>query len=80
MRISIPVLAAVVLVFAFAAPAGAAKYHRHVAGYAAGGPGFHGGVMRGPLYNGQDYLGNDPDPNIRAYLLRDLSSRYGGGR
>jgi putative exporter of polyketide antibiotics len=41
---------------------------------------FQGGVMAGPLYNGQDYLGDDPDPNIRAYLLRDLSGRYGGGR
>ena len=41
---------------------------------------FQGGVMRGPLYNGQDYLGDDPDPNIRAYLLRDLTGRYGGGR
>ena len=41
---------------------------------------FQGGVLAGPLYNGQDYLGDDPDPNIRAYLLRDLSGRYGGGR
>ena len=49
-------------------------------GYAARGSGFQGGVLAGPLYNGQDYLGDDPDPNIRAYLLRDLSGRYGGGR
>ncbi len=34
---------------------------------------YQGGVMAGPLYNGQDYLGDDPDPNIRSYLLRDLS-------
>ena len=34
----------------------------------------------GPLYYSGTYLGDDPDPNIRAYLLRDLSSRYGGGR
>jgi hypothetical protein len=40
---------------------------------------FQGGVLAGPLYNGQDYLGDDPDPNIRAYLLRDMS-RYGGQR
>jgi hypothetical protein len=44
------------------------------------GPHYQGGVMAGPLYNGQDYLGDDPDPNIRAYLLRDLTGRYGGGR
>ena len=36
-------------------------------------------VRAGPLYNGPDYLGDDPDPNIRAQLLRDLSIRYGGG-
>jgi hypothetical protein len=36
-----------------------------------------GGVLKGPLYNGQDYLGDDPDPNIRSFLIRD-KSRYGG--
>ena len=41
---------------------------------------FQGGVLAGPLYNGQDYLGTDPDPNIRAYILKDLGSRYGAGR
>lgn len=35
-------------------------------------------VRAGPLYNGPDYLGDDPDPNIRAHLLKDLSGRYGG--
>ena len=73
---------------AVASPAEAAKKRvRHHAGISANAmvPGgttaaFQGGVMRGPLYNGQDYLGDDPDPNIRAYLLRDLSGRYGGGR
>jgi hypothetical protein len=33
---------------------------------------------RGPLYNGQDYLGDDPDPHIRAYIIKDLGMRYGG--
>jgi hypothetical protein len=72
---------------AVAVPAQAAKRHRHNAGAGAYAmtPGgttaeFQGGVLKGPLYNGQDYLGDDPDPNIRAYLLRDLGSRYGGGR
>ena len=36
-------------------------------------------VRRGPLYNGPDYLGDDPDPNIRFQILRDLDARYGGG-
>jgi hypothetical protein len=47
-----------------------------------GGPAVRGwqqGVPYGPLYNGQDYLGTDPDPNIRFQILRDLSLRYGGG-
>jgi hypothetical protein len=70
-----------------ASPAEAAKkkhrhYHSGVAANAMAPGGttanFQGGVLAGPLYNGQDYLGDDPDPNVRAYLLRDLGSRYGG--
>ena len=34
------------------------------------------GVPAGPLYYGQDYLGTDPDPNIRSQILRD-HGRYG---
>ena len=72
------------LVLCLASPAEAAKKkshgmkHRHAA--VAAGPVYQGGVLVGPLYNGQDYLGDDPDPNIRSYLLRDLTGRYGGGR
>jgi hypothetical protein len=40
-------------------------------------PSSQGGVLKGPLYNGQDYLGDDPDPGIRAYLLKDMT-RYQG--
>jgi hypothetical protein len=32
----------------------------------------------GPLYNGNDYLGNDPDPFIRLMIQRDLGAKYGG--
>ena len=33
----------------------------------------------GPLYyNGGEYLGDDPDPNIRFQLWRDVSGRFGG--
>jgi hypothetical protein len=32
----------------------------------------------GPLYLGQDYLGDDPDPFIRLQIYRDLSAKYGG--
>ena len=32
----------------------------------------------GPLYyNGGEYLGSDPDPNIRFQLWRDLGARFG---
>jgi len=61
-------------------PATSAAVHagRHSRAAAAGPPGyFQNGVPRGPLYNGQDYLGDDPDPNIRSYLIRDMG-RYGG--
>ena len=81
-------LSAIGLVLILAAPAEAAKkkyhYQSSVAAHAMAPGGstgrFQGGVLAGPLYNGQDYLGDDPDPNIRSYLLRDLSGRYGGGR
>jgi hypothetical protein len=36
-----------------------------------------GGVRSGPLYNGQDYIGDDPDPSIRSYLIKDMT-RYQG--
>jgi len=32
----------------------------------------------GPIYNRADYLGDDPDPNIRFQIQRDLGLRYGG--
>lgn len=32
----------------------------------------------GPVYNGQDYLGDDPDPFIRSQLKRDTGPLYGG--
>lgn len=81
-------VSAIGLAVVMASPAEAAKKkQRHHSGYTAHamGPGgtsgrFQGGVLVGPLYNGQDYLGTDPDPNIRAYILKDLDSRYGGGR
>src|SRR5947208_2052707 len=51
---------------------------RRVTSVAQPGFQYRGGVPAGPLYNGQDYLGNDPDPNIRSQILRDLGGRYGG--
>jgi hypothetical protein len=48
--------------------------------YGYGAPHWGGGASgTGPLYNGQDYLGTDPDPGIRFQIMRDLAARYGGG-
>jgi hypothetical protein len=35
-------------------------------------------VPGGPLYFSGVYLGDDPDPNIRFQLMRDISGRLGG--
>ncbi|HEY4981939.1 MAG TPA: hypothetical protein VII24_08355 [Pseudolabrys sp.] len=72
-------------VLAAAAPADAAKARKHkkVAGAHAAvrvQSGHRGTNLfpAGPLYNGQDYLGDDPDPFIRLQIYRDLGARYGG--
>ena len=85
-------VSAIGLAFVLASPAEAVKAakqkksaatahtmkHRQTAAVApARGGEYQGGVMRGPLYNGQDYLGDDPDPNVRAFLIKNLSGRYG---
>ena len=33
--------------------------------------------MAGPIFWGNDYLGDDPDPFIRSQIIRD-GARYGG--
>jgi hypothetical protein len=85
--------AAVIFALGLAVPAGAANEGKHKKAETAAShatkhrratalaqPAFRlqGGVPAGPLYNGQDYLGDDPDPNIRSQILRDMGSRYGG--
>jgi hypothetical protein len=60
-----------------AATAHAAK-HRRAAVAARPGYWGQGSVRAGPFYNGQDYLGDDPDPNIRSQIQRDMGGRYGG--
>ncbi len=77
-----------VAVVVSAAPANAAKKQKHarhkpsVAARAAAVQGRHWGLDKfpaGPLYyNGGEYLGDDPDPNIRFQLWRDLGSHFGG--
>jgi hypothetical protein len=77
------IVSAIGLAVAVASPAEAAKSSKHkksAATHSRHTAIAHGGASAGALYNGQDYLGTDPDPNIRSYLIRDLNSRYGGGR
>ena len=69
-----------------AAPADAAKarkHKKHVAAHAAVRvqirvPGHKPCSQLGPIYNGNDYLGDDPDPIIRFQIQRDLGAHYGG--
>ena len=82
-RYGLFVMSAVAFSLCLALPAEAAKKkkQRSAAGYYtshSGGPGSWGTANTGPLYNGPDYLGQDPDINVRAMLLKDLSGRYGG--
>jgi hypothetical protein len=73
------------LVAAASVPADAAKARKHTK-VAAAHPavrvqtGYWGTnlVPAGPIYNGNEYLGDDPDPNIRFQILRDLGARNGG--
>ncbi|MGC1748986.1 MAG: hypothetical protein WA778_13495 [Pseudolabrys sp.] len=46
----------------------------------ASGPQYRGTnlVRSGPLYFSGVYLGDDPDPNIRFQILRDITGRFGG--
>ncbi len=72
------------LVLAAATPVDAVSVHKHKkhlqAHAAAAKSGYRGLNLfpAGPIYNANDYLGDDPDPFIRSQLLRDLGAHYGG--
>ena len=77
-------LLALVLIsaFALALPADA-KTRKHkkttVASQTTYGPQWGTNLVRpGPLYFSGVYLGNDPDPNIRFQIMRDITGRFGG--
>jgi hypothetical protein len=53
------------------------QHRQSVGALSQAGVGYQGGVLKGPLYNGPDYIGDDPDPNIRARLMKDMT-RYQG--
>jgi hypothetical protein len=68
--------------FVFASPADAAKSRKHKKTNAAetASVQYRGTnlVPGGPIYFGPMYLGDDPDPNIRFQIMRDISGRFGG--
>lgn len=79
------IVATLAAAFALATPATAEKARKHkkvvVASKTVRADPYHRGtnlVPAGPLYFGDVYLGDDPDPNIRFQLLRDISGRLGG--
>jgi hypothetical protein len=85
-RLIVPILVAI-LALGFAAVlasgANAATKTRHVKQIAPSGgaaSSCRGGNLFpcGPVYNGPDYLGSDPDPFIRMMIQRDLGAKYGG--
>jgi hypothetical protein len=84
--LSLKVLASIVVAtFALASPVDAAKKSKHKKVAASSTitrtNSQHRGtnlVPAGPLYFSGVYLGDDPDPNIRFQLLRDISGRLGG--
>jgi hypothetical protein len=84
--LSLKVLASIVVAtFALASPVDAAKKSKHKKVAASSTTtrtnSQHRGtnlVPAGALYFSGVYLGDDPDPNIRFQLLRDISGRLGG--
>jgi hypothetical protein len=85
---SIKLMALIAAFAVIAASANATKKHSHAKQKATGAAhpmtvqGKYWGVDKfpaGPLYyNGGEYLGDDPDPNIRFQLWRDLGAHFGG--
>ena len=64
-----------------AAPAHKHKKHAKIAPTTAAANSKYRGTdlfPAGPVYNANDYLGDDPDPNIRFQIMRDLGVHYGG--
>jgi hypothetical protein len=74
------IAAALVAAFAFASPADAAKKHKSKKAASVSTSTERGTNLfpAGPLYFSGVYLGDDPDPNIRFQLWRDISGRFGG--
>jgi hypothetical protein len=82
--LSLKVLAVTLIAaFALASAAEAAKSRKHKKAATASTTveGKYWGTNlfpAGPLYFSGVYLGDDPDPNIRFQIWRDVSGRFGG--
>jgi hypothetical protein len=61
-----------------AAPAEAAKVHKAKKPVAPATTRTRTAFPPGPVYVNGDYMGDDPDPNIRFQLMRDVGARYDG--
>jgi hypothetical protein len=79
------VVYALVLAFVSVTSAEAAKSRKYKTRVAAptavaAAPQYRGANLfpAGPVMYGNEYLGTDPDPFIRAQLLRDLGAHFGG--
>jgi hypothetical protein len=75
--------ATLIAAFALSSPADAAKSRKHKKAVTATETtqGKYWGTNlfpAGPLYYSGVYLGDDPDPNIRFQIWRDVSGRFGG--
>ncbi len=57
-----------------------AKHKKVVAERSSKAPQYRGAgkFPAGPVYFSGEYLGDDPDPNIRFQLYRDLGVHFGG--
>ena len=82
-RVALALAAGLAMIIAVSAQAeGARKHNKHKKRVAHSAPvadHYRGRNLfpAGPVYNGQDYLGDDPDLFIRLQIMRD-GARYGG--
>ena len=73
-RITLTIAAVGVAISLTTANAAQLRHRHHHFGYRAHA--HYAGAYPRPISYGQDYLGNDPDPNIRFQIRRDLQTHY----
>ncbi len=80
LKLLVPALSLVVVLASGVDAVAKTKRQRPAAQYAGTSSTCRGaGNFRcGAVYNGRDYLGDDPDSFVRLMIQRDLGARYGG--